>query len=693
MLRHLTLAALLCFVSFGAAVAGEAECAREAAEEETGDADEAPSLRIYETHPVVIHAARPLASAGGSSAIEVAVDSLPLPAAATAEEVLRKVPLLHVRTNSRGEAEISARGSESRQVAVLVDGVPITLAWDARADVSVIPAAALHEVTFTRGLSSMLYGPNVLGGILEARVGQADVDRPETEVTVGLDHVGRRGTTIATARPIDTDGGRWTVRAGAGYRDSPGDPLASGVTERPGGEEGLRLNTDAEDVDGFLALRYRADGGARASLSWSAFRVERGIGAEIGAPDDDARFWRYPHVSRSLAVLSAGTGRRASPLGGRGGLEASVGWDRGRTEIDAYTSAAYDVLDTFEDGKDRTLTLRLVADQTLGGKADLSGAITAADVRHTEIIPAGELEYEQRLMSVGTEAVWRPLQSKGAIDELALTVGGAYDWSETPEAGGRVPLGTTSEWGGRLGISVVTGTGRTTYHASVSRRGRFPALRELYSGALNRFLPNPDLVPEKLVTIEAGVTTRARAGEVQAVVFHHRLNDAVVRTTLQDAERHYFRVNRDRLRTTGLELLAAHRIGRVDLSGELTVQDVELTDTSAGETHEPEDLPEVFWGVEARMPLLAGAEGGARVDYTGRQFSIDVATGEDAELEGKAIVGGWVARTWRMGGPLVAGLSRLTVRLSVENAGDEALYDASGLPEPGRRFRLEARLQ
>lgn len=83
------------------------------------------------------------------------------------------MPHLHVRTNSRGEAEISTRGSDSRQVAVLVDGVPLTLAWDARADASVIPSSAPQEPTFTRGLSSMLHGPNVLGGVVEVKVGSA----------------------------------------------------------------------------------------------------------------------------------------------------------------------------------------------------------------------------------------------------------------------------------------------------------------------------------------------------------------------------------------------------------------------------------------------------------------------------------------------------------------------------------------
>ena len=38
----------------------------------------------------------------------------------------------------------------------------------------------------------------------------------------------------------------------------------------------------------------------------------------------------------------------------------------------------------------------------------------------------------------------------------------------------------------------------------LSRRGRFPSLRELYSGALGRFEPNPDLRSETLLGAEAG---------------------------------------------------------------------------------------------------------------------------------------------------------------------------------------------
>jgi iron complex outermembrane receptor protein len=645
---------------------------------------------------VLVQAPRPVTTAGGASAVEAVVDSMPVPAAATVEEVLRDLPLLHVRTNSRGEAEISARGSESRQVAVLVDGVPITLAWDARADISVIPATAVESVTFTRGLSSMLYGPNVLGGVVEARVGRHN-SQPAgrtMQLTVGADDVGAFGTTVSTSLPFETESGRWLARAGLGFRDSPGDPLADGIREPiPTGDD-LRLNTDSRVFDGFLAARYRANGGAWFAFSGSSFRRERGIAAELGVPDEDARLWRYPHVSRTVAVVSAGTGFRSSPFGGEGDVEASVGLDRGRTDIDAYASRAYDEVVDFEDGRDRTVTLRLLADQTLGARGDLRGAFTWSNIRHDELIPDGEFEYEQDLMSVGLENDWRLVQGGDALESLTLSAGGAYDRGETPRTGGRERQPPLSELGGRVGLSAAIGGGRTVLHAGVSRRGRFPALRELYSGALNRFVPNPDLKPEKLLTTEAGATLHAGSGLLQAVVFHNVLEDAVVRITLDDGTNRFLRVNRDELRTTGLELVGSFGLGPADVSASATLQSAELKDPQANDARRPENLPDVFGDVSVTLPIVRGLVGTARVSYTGDQFVIDGITGADTELPARAVVDASVSRTWKAWMPWGAGaFTSVEARLGVDNAGDVALYDAWGLPEPGRRIRLELRLR
>lgn len=644
---------------------------------------------VFRLGEIRILARRPVTTVGGASAVEVTVDSLSLPAAPTVEEVLRELPGVHVRTNSRGEAEISVRGSESRQVAVLVDGVPITLGWDARTDVSVLPAAAPHEVNLVRGLSSILHGPNVLGGVVEMSVARGFTfpSASSAQLTAGYDGAGGYATTASATVPGVTSAGKLLLRAGAGFRDSPGAPLASGVVE-PVPTDGLRLNTDTRSLDGFLALRYVRDTGGWLTFSASSFQAERGIAGELGV--ENPRLWRYPHIGRTIAVASAGTGDRKTPVG-HGDMEASVGLDFGRTEITSYTTRAYDATNGTENGDARTTTLRLLADHTLGARGDLRAALTWADIRQDMSVSGVESAYRQRLASYGLESVWRIVErSEGPLQAFRVSFGGALDQGDTPETGGLPSLEAMSDWGARLGLTALLGEGHTLLHAGVSRRGRFPALRETYSESLNRFEPNPDLRPERLLAYEGGVTTRLGQGEIQVVAFHHELSGAIRRITLPNKKRK--RVNSDELTSTGVEVLFSQVAGSVQYGGDVTLQSVELRGPANPVSREPENLPDASGSAYLRVPLPAGISASAEARYMGTQFCQHPDTGADVELDGGTLFGADVARSWtvrRSRGDL---LSRLEARVGVDNVADKAFYDQCGLPRPGRLLRMQLRL-
>jgi iron complex outermembrane receptor protein len=657
------------------AVAGPARCAAPA---DTASV-EIEGLTVFGTHP--------LTTRGGSSATRAMLDSLPIPMAGSLEQVLRSLPAIHVRTNSRGEAEISVRGSESRQVAVLVDGVPLTLSWDGRTDVSVIPVGALRQVTLVRGLSTLLAGPNVLGGVIEFETGAsgAGPGRSSFEAHCGADQVGAFGASAAVTTPRVMPGGVLTVRAGAGHRDGPGFPLARGVVEPiPGGD--LRINTDLTETDGFASARFDRGDGGWVSLAGSAFRAERGIAAELDV--SEPRFWRYPHVARLLTVLSGGSGVRRAPWGGESSLRASFGLDVGRTEIDAFDSRTYENLDSEEDGDQRTLSMRAVGTQTLGRRADLRFAVTSGDLTYDEYLqPGGNSRYRHRLWSIAGESVVRlPLAGGGMLDAVDLSLGGAFDRSTCPLTGGKPALGPRDEWGGRAGLSALLADGALTLHASASRRARFPSLRELYSGALGRFDPNPGLEPEKLVATEAGVTLRGPTGTLQLVGYLQRLHDAVVRIKVEGM---YRRVNQEGLRSAGVELLGSRTVGRLTLGGNLVVQSVELLDPSAALEH-PENLPEVSGGLRVEWPLPHRLALGAAMRYIGEQYAIEPDSGDQTTLPARARVDVDLGHTWCFGPGQV---SMLEARITAENLTDEAICDGFGLPEPGRTIRLELRLQ
>jgi iron complex outermembrane receptor protein len=653
-----------------------------------------PDTTVFRVEGIRVQASRPVTTVGGASAVEITLDSLSLPAGATTEQVLRELPMLHVRTNSRGEAEVTVRGSESRQVAVLFDGVPLTLSWDGRTDVSVLPVGAAADVTFVRGLSTLLHGPNVLGGVVEMNVGRGEryPDRSSLSAGASVDDAGGYGLSASGDLPFETGDGEGMIRVGASYRDTPGFPLPDGVSEPLDTGDDLRLNTDAASVNGFLAVRHRWDGGTWGSLSASSFQARRGIGAELGS--EDARFWRYPDIRRTIVALSGGTGHRDTPWG-QGDLEASLGLDVGSTEINSYTSRAYDQLDGVELGDSRTLTLRLLGDHTLGSRADLRGSFTVSDIRHDLTQDGVSDAYQQRLMSLAGETIVRLAQDAGSLRALRLTLGAAWDRGSTPRTGGRESLGTLDDWGARAGLSALLGNGETLLHVGASRRGRFPSLRESYSEALNRFVPNPDLRPEHLVSMEGGITTRLGNGDLQVVGFRNDLDGAIRRITVPGAlpgePSLRQRVNADELTATGVEILFSQSFGVLGVGGDFTLQSVKLTDPGTAVSSEPENMPEQSGSAYLRFPILAGIDGTAEVEYTGPQFCQDPDTGADVELDGGNWFNAALSRVWDLSAAGPVG-RRMETRASVSNLADTALYDQCGLPRPGRLFQLSVRV-
>ncbi|HET7274674.1 MAG TPA: TonB-dependent receptor [Longimicrobiaceae bacterium] len=632
--------------------------------------DTIPQDSVFALEGVVVSTTRQVTTVGGASALTVTVDSMHVPPAPSLEMVLREMPFVQVRQNSRGQTEIAVRGSESRQVAVLMDGIPLTIGWDHRTDPSIVPMMGARSVMLVRGLSSVLHGPNVLGGVIEVDVSQGGtpaLDMPqEVQLRAGLDHLGGYALSAVGGQPVQFTNGDLEIRAGIGYSSRPGYALASDVND-PAAEDGIRTNTDAEHVDGFAALRYHSLDGGWLGFSASAYKGERGVPAELHV--EEPRLWRYPDSSRLLAVLSGGTGMVTTPLG-EGDLEASFGVDLGTTEIESFTTNQYDVIAGTESGDDRTLTFRALGDHTIGAGM-LSSAFTYADVTHDELIDGTEANrYRQRLWSLGSEL------SFPVAGTAEISGGIVIDGADTPESGDKPPLDRLWAWGGRLGGTTLIGED-VRLHASLSSRARFPSLRELYSGALGRFEPNPDLRPERLLGGEAGATLQRDNLELQGVVFHHRLSDAIVRASVGNGMLR--RENQHEIRSTGIELLAGWNAEGISILGDLMVQRVNVIDPSvpSGERL-PEHMPTFRTGADLTIPVGLGVRALAAAQYTGEQFCVH------PDLETKVELGG----SFRADLGLDRAWDGFRTTLSLDNVGDSAIYDVCGLPQPGRTLRL-----
>lgn len=302
------------------------------------------------------------------------------------------------------------------------------------------------------------------------------------------------------------------------------------------------------------------------------------------------------------------------------------------------------------------------------------------------LLPPGERSvFEQRLWSLGLE-VEQPLVTGGSVSPRArVSFGFSIDGSDTPRTGGRPQRDAIWAWGARAGGTLSLGNGDWLLSGGVSRRVRFPALRELYSGALGKFVVNPDLDPEVLWVAETGLTGRIGRLEAQAVVFHQRLTDAIVRASLGDGRLQ--RQNRDRVLSTGLELVANYTWRRFVLSGDVTLKDVSLEDPTASERESrPEYQPWVAGGLAATVPLALEATATGRLRHLGPRYCVNPDLERDERLSADTWADLEVARSFRLPG------RQLQLSFAAENVTDSRVLDQCGLPQPGRLFRLQLRV-
>ena len=675
----------------------------------TTKAQDRDSLRsgIRVNHPDTVRvdgirvvAPRTLTAIGGVGAIEMRLDSLASVPVPMLEQVLREMPLVRVRENSRGEAQPSLRGATDRHIAVLVDGVPLTMGWDHRTDLSIIPLTAARSIHLLRGLSSVLYGPNVLAGVVSIDVARGDerLEAP-SPVTLSASLNENGGLVIGgtVARLLGSGGGQWLVQGGGGFRDRPGVSIpgsSSGISGNPellSADGDLRLNSDVRHRDAFVSVRYQGNEGGWMSLTSSGFDVERGVSPEIH--EADPRLWRYPDQTRVITAFSGGTGPKETGWG-TGDLEASLGIDVGSFRIEQFDSPTYQNVIEEEQGEDRTATLRVLGAHSLGERGDVRAALTYGDVSHTErLASTGVRDFRQRLWSLGSEVEWRfdDLPGWESLGVTHLSMGLSLDGMDTPESGGTPLLGRLGDWGARLGVSSLTGGGFLLLHGGISRRARFPSLRELYSDALGRFLSNPDLAPEVLTGMEAGLTWDLQGVDIQVVGFHQVLSDGIVRVGVQTPEGpKRQRVNRDGIRSTGLEMVASGGWRAVQYSADVTLQQAWQIEDGSDLRTRPEYEPGVVGGFDMAVPVPGelSLSGGYR--FVGSQFCLNAESASMDKLSRTHRFDLQLRRFFAFEGR--SALANVDALVSVTNLTDNAIFDQCGLPQPGRTFRVQLRL-
>ena len=247
----------------------------QAAEEESEEepAEETP---VFTAGEIIVTGQRSPAEATGSMQ-EIDADDIRALGATNAAEALQAINAAGVDTaptslsaNGKQEKLASLRGFDPRNVIVLIDGVPVYEPYFRVLDLRQIPVGDIAKIKVIKGPTSVLYGPNALGGVINI-ITKRGVGEPQGHVDASY------GDVNAFAGNASVLGGYrgWDYFVNTGYAASDGFLIAGDFEEARNEDGELRENSDFSDLvmSGRLGYHQGLNG---FSLSASHYQYEGG---------------------------------------------------------------------------------------------------------------------------------------------------------------------------------------------------------------------------------------------------------------------------------------------------------------------------------------------------------------------------------------------------------------------------------
>ena len=424
----------------------------------------------------------------------------------------------------RNEAGVYVRGFDLRQVPLFLDGVPVYVPYDGYVDLSRFTTFDVAEISVSRGFSSVIYGPNALGGAINV-VSRKPSREFEGDASAGWFSGDGREAAVNFGSKQE----RWYVQAGGSYLEQDTFPLADDYVPRPTENGGDRENAHRQDWRGSAKVAFTPNDSDEYAVGFVHQEGTKGNPPYAGTdPLQRARFWQWPEWDKQSVYFVSKT-----QLGDASYVKPRVFYDQFDNTLKAFDDARYvtqarpssftSVYDDSGWGASLELGTELIPQNTLRGAFHYK-----FDHHDEHNVGQPHFVFEDETFSVALEDTWQ------ISERWSLVPGVSYDTRNVLAA---VDTNTGATLGGDRFDALNPQAGlfyqlpdRGTFRVTLARKSRFPTIKDRYSYRLGQAIPNPNLEPETATHYEVGYAGKLAKGlEFNVSFFFSRIEDAIQR--------------------------------------------------------------------------------------------------------------------------------------------------------------------
>ncbi|MEN8202081.1 MAG: TonB-dependent receptor [Bacteroidota bacterium] len=437
-----------------------------------------------------------------------------------------------VHLGPKNDAMVNVRGFDLRQVPVYMDGVPVYVSYDGYVDLGRFLVSDLSRISVSRGEASLLLGPNALGGAINL-VSRKPLAKLEMDAAsaITLDRRGFGG--LQSELNVGSRKERYYFQAGIAFGESKPFILAGKGSQ--GADQGkLQFNSETRDLNSSVKFGYTPNQTDSYVFSYHFQDGSKGVPVYIGDdPAQRVRYWQFPDIKKQGVHFNSKTF-----FSGDSYLQTRLYYDDYFSDLRSYDDS------TLLSQEKRSSFTSIYDDETLGGALILSLTPIEKHLVKTAVHAIYDHHREHNIHP-GMEALrhFRDMTFSMAIEDqirlskrLLLTAGVSMHLKNNLQADNYDAQSDSvyafpehSDKAFNLLAGGQYQLGQLHYlNANLSRKNRFPTMRDRYSYRLGKSIPNPDLFSESSWNFDLGYACiPGSLFQLKTTVFYSYLNNAI----------------------------------------------------------------------------------------------------------------------------------------------------------------------
>lgn len=582
-------------------------------------------------------------------------------------------------SGQRNESMVSIRGFDLRAVPVYMDGIPVYVPYDGYVDLARFTTFDLSAIDVSKGFSSMLYGPNALGGAINL-ISIKPIKKFEYNGSMGI---------------INTDGYRGNINIGSNlgkFYLQGGYSYLHRNSYRMSGAYKPHAHEDGGDRDN----SYRTDKKITFKVGWTPNKKQEYVlgyinqqgekGTPVYAGDDQQnplyskpRYWQWPEWNKETYYFLSNT-----KLNEKNYFKSRIYYDRFKNTINSYDDSTY------------TTQTKPYAFQSRYNDFSYGGSIEYG----TTIIPKNDIKFtaqfkedihrennlNEPVRRFEDNTIYLSVEDVYTINnKIVLIPGASYNVRKNIKAQGYNSQTETIFDFAKADISAAFNAQLGVFYyfkvnhkvsATASQKTRFATIKDRYSYKMGTAIPNPDLKPETSNNYELTYTgSFSKKLVLQSSFFYSHITDAILSVSNVQPGKSQMQ-NTGKAEFMGVELCAKYDISKnLVLSTNYTyIERHNLTNPSILFTDVP--YTKIFSYIHyipiKQISLMASSE------YNSVRYSTSYGTKAPEFIIFNSVVSGQIYKF-------------LSIEVGVNNIFDKNYMVSEGYPEEGRNFFVTLR--